>query len=113
MSDDNTGVCKKCIVKDLIDGWGRCSNCKEPEATEDEIDATVKLYVRTEDISMDNNQLKNKIDSMSHYEMCRLWRFDEGNNPLLQGEVGDYFADRLFKHFGGFTPAISKSIGWE
>lgn len=55
----------------------------------------------------------DKINSMSHIEMCRLWR---------HGPMGDYvdgtlpyyevFRKRLFEHFGGFTPEISKLIGW-
>lgn len=55
---------------------------------------------------------KAEIDAMSHIEMCRIWRFSSDENPLLQLDTGDYFRDRLFKHFGGFTPAISKALGW-
>lgn len=61
---------------------------------------------------MSDEILKSQIDAMSHYELCRLWRFAEIGNPLLQGKTGDYFSYRLFKHFGGFTPEISKSLGW-
>jgi len=56
---------------------------------------------------------KAKIDSMSHYELCRIWRFSKVGDPLLQGETGVYFKERLFTHFGGFTPEISKSLGWD
>jgi len=55
---------------------------------------------------------KQQIAAMSHYALCRMWRFAGSGNPLLQGELGDYFKDRLFKHFRGFTPEISKSLGW-
>ena len=55
---------------------------------------------------------KAEIDQMSRIEMCRLWRFAELGNPLLQEEAGDYFKNRLFKELGGFTPEISKQIGW-
>lgn len=58
-------------------------------------------------------ELKAKIDAMDHYEMCRVWRFAGAGNPLLMGETGKYFKERLFKHFGGFTPQISKSLGWD
>ena len=64
----------------------------------------------------DNGELTEKrktyIDGMSQYEMCSIWRFSKGGNKLLQGESGTYFSDRLFKHFGGFTPEISKELGW-
>jgi hypothetical protein len=49
---------------------------------------------------------------MSQYEMCKLWRFAKCPHPLLQDDTGDYFAHKLFQDYGGFTPEISKSIGW-
>ena len=57
---------------------------------------------------------KNKIDAMSHIEICRFWRFapSDGSEKLVQGEAGQYLKKRLFEHFGGFTPEISKLIGW-
>lgn len=56
--------------------------------------------------------LKFEIDNMSHEEMASLWRFGDSSNKYLQGEVGEYFKDRLFNHFGGFNPSLSKRIGW-
>ena len=55
---------------------------------------------------------KAKIDSMSHYDMCRTWRFAKTGNWMIMGECGDYFKKRLFDELGGFTPEISKSLGW-
>ena len=55
--------------------------------------------------------MKAKIDSMSQEELCRKWRFAPSGDPMLQGEAGEYFAKRL-KEAGGFTPEISKRIGW-
>lgn len=55
---------------------------------------------------------KQRIDSMSHIELCHMWRFSSSGNRLLQGRLGEYYKDRLYKHFGGFTPEISKLIGW-
>lgn len=60
-----------------------------------------------------DEKMKKKIDKLSHYEMCRIWRFSKHGNPYLMEEAGEYFTDRLFKHFGGFTPEISKSLGWD
>jgi hypothetical protein len=57
-------------------------------------------------------EIKIRIDSMSHYEMCSIWRFAKSGNPLIMGATGAYFKDRLFIHFGGFTPEISKDLGW-
>lgn len=53
---------------------------------------------------------KAKIDTMTHIEMARLWRFAPSNEPLLTGVNGVYFA-KLFRRKGGFTPAISKELG--
>jgi hypothetical protein len=58
-------------------------------------------------------ELKSKIDELSHKELARIWRFGSSDNELLQGEAGEYFRDRLFKHFGGFNPSLSKGIGWD
>lgn len=55
---------------------------------------------------------KNKIDSMSQYELCRLWRFAYPGHPLLQGDTGNYFS-KCLKEKGGFTPEISKQLGWK
>lgn len=56
-------------------------------------------------------EMKKKIDSMSQYKLCRKWRFAPVGDPLLKGEVGDYFSKRLNEK-GGFTPEISKRLGW-
>ena len=55
-----------------------------------------------------------KINSMSHLEVCRLWRFApvghryfDTTNPLHA------VFEARFKELGGFTPEISKQLGWE
>lgn len=55
---------------------------------------------------------KKTIDDMSQYDMCRLWRFARTGEPLLQGDTGQYFKKVLFEQKGGFTPEISKNLGW-
>jgi len=64
---------------------------------------------------MISEQLKAEIDKLSHREMCHMWRFGAGNRAYFDttNPISQYFSDRLFKHFGGFTPEISKSIGWK
>jgi hypothetical protein len=54
---------------------------------------------------------KQQIESMTHEELCKLWRFADDENPLMQGDAGDLVAKRLVR-FGGFTPEISKKLGW-
>lgn len=55
---------------------------------------------------------KKQIDSMSHYELAYRWRFSKCGDPLFQGDTGEYFKKALFDDKGGFTPELSKSIGW-
>lgn len=56
---------------------------------------------------------KEKIDNMSREDMCRLWRFAPSGHPcfITGNEVTEYFRER-FDKLGGFSPAISKRIGW-
>ena len=56
------------------------------------------------------DELKARIDRLSHFEMARAHRFDPIGSPIHQGAAGEYFQKR-FKSLGGMTPAISKSIG--
>jgi len=62
-------------------------------------------------MSVIRNEMKKKIDLMSQEEMCRLWRFAPSGHPYFCGEAGDYFKMKM-KEKGGFTPEISKKIGW-
>lgn len=57
-------------------------------------------------------QLIGEINAMSHEQLCRTWRFAPFGHPIVQGEVGDRLQERLFREMGGFTPEISKRIGW-
>ena len=54
-----------------------------------------------------------KINSMSQYEMASLWRFAPSGHPWFDG-TKPYFKifDKRFKELGGFTPEISKQLGW-
>jgi hypothetical protein len=57
----------------------------------------------------------DEIKKMSHEHMCRIWRFGVyGKKDYLKSNtvIGDAFKERLWEHFGGFTPEISKQIGW-
>lgn len=56
-------------------------------------------------------ELAEKINAMTQYEMCSLWRFAPSGHPMLRGAAGDLFVAR-FKALGGFTPDISKALGW-
>lgn len=58
-------------------------------------------------------EIKATIDAMSHEDLCRQWRFAPLGDAFWQGESGGYAVQRLFVELGGFTPEISKRIGWE
>jgi hypothetical protein len=56
-------------------------------------------------------ELKKEIDNMSQYNMARIWRFG-GRDDLLSGDMGRHFKDVFLNKKGGFTPEISKQLGW-
>ncbi len=53
---------------------------------------------------------KDRIDGMTQQDMARLWRFAPSGHPVFDRNLPlfDYFQER----FSGFTPKISKAIGW-
>lgn len=57
--------------------------------------------------------LVNHINTMTHYDLCFKWRNAPIGDKLLAGPAGDYFKWRLFVFYGGFTPELSKRVGWE
>lgn len=53
--------------------------------------------------------LKVRIDGMTQFEMCREWRFSSAGSPFFcNPEVYAHWEQK----FQGFTPEISKSLGW-
>lgn len=72
----------------------------------------IMKYENYQEDSSKLEELKTKIDRMSHKELATIWRHGSSDNELLQGKAGEYFKDRLFNHFGGFNPGLSKDIGW-
>lgn len=54
------------------------------------------------------------INNMEHEQMCELWRFAPSGHPYFDSSKPYYkiFRQRLFKHFGGFNPVISKKLEW-
>lgn len=55
-----------------------------------------------------------KINAMSREEMACLWRFARPGHPYFDSRE-PYFAifEARFKALGGFSPEISKAIGWD
>ena len=41
-AQNGTKVCLRCVVADRIDGWGRCTGCALPDATDAEIKAAAE-----------------------------------------------------------------------
>ncbi len=58
-------------------------------------------------------QTVDRINNMSQIEMARLWRFAPPGHQYFDSSLPyfDIFKAR-FEELGGFTPAISKAIGW-
>ena len=60
-----------------------------------------------------NEETKKRIDAMSRYDMCRLWRFAEPGHPyFVSGSAEWEYFDKRFKELGGFSPEISKQLGF-
>ena len=59
------------------------------------------------------NEEIEKIHQMSQLEMARLWRFAPSGHPYFDTTkpFWNVFKNR-FDDLGGFTPVISKAIGW-
>jgi len=65
-----------------------------------------------------------QVNSASHYQICSWYRFlpSPGSRAIgrpdfeevlnREAPIMDRIAERL-KEFGGFTPEISKSLGWD
>jgi hypothetical protein len=54
----------------------------------------------------------DKINSMSQYDLCKRWRFAPVGDPWFNSNlpIAEVFRKRLFEHFCGFTPEISKQL---
>lgn len=61
------------------------------------------------------DKIKEQIDSMSYESMLRKWRFSKIGDEMFQGEIGEYFKERM-KALRESDPQeavrASKSIGW-
>jgi hypothetical protein len=53
-----------------------------------------------------------RINAMSHEEMCDLWRNAPTGHEYFDTHkpYAKVFVERLFNHFGGFNPEISKKV---
>lgn len=60
---------------------------------------------------------KEEVDSLSHEEMCRLFRFTragEDEEKYFDSDLPYWVHfEKRFKELGGFSPEISKKIGWD
>lgn len=62
----------------------------------------------------ENAATTKKIKKMSQLEMARLWRFAPSGHLYFDSSKPFFKVfDERFKKLGGFTPAISKQLGWE
>lgn len=63
---------------------------------------------------MDEDAEIEKINSMSHFDMCWLYRHADVGHPYFVSDTAlcQVFSDR-FKKLGGMTPEMSKLVGWK
>ncbi len=66
-------------------------------------------------LTPEQQRVIDQINAMSHFDMCKLWRHAPVGHAYLDSTTpyAEVFQKRLFEHFGGFTPEISKAVGWE
>ena len=58
--------------------------------------------------------LNKQIDEMDQESMARRWRFSQSGDVMFRSDLPFYERfQKRFKELGGFTPEISKRIGWE
>ena len=58
-------------------------------------------------------KMRADIDALDRFEMAQLWRYGPSSHPYFQPPLGDYFKKRFYEDLRGFSPEISKSLGWE
>lgn len=58
--------------------------------------------------------IKKEIDNMNYYELLKKWRFAPSGDPILSGEIGEYFSDKMTsKKYEEKDPMkISDLVGW-
>jgi len=60
------------------------------------------------------NKYIEKINNMTHRDMCIAYRFAKCGDPIFDNRLPLYIIfKKRFDAFGGFTPEISKDIGWD
>jgi len=60
-----------------------------------------------------NLQIEEEINSLSQYEMCRLVRFAPVGYKYFDKSKSYWkLFEKRFEKLGGFTPEISKKLGW-
>lgn len=60
----------------------------------------------------EQQEIIDRINQMSQFEMCSLWRYTPTGHIYFDSTLpyAEVFKKRLFDHFGGFTPEISKAL---
>ena len=67
-----------------------------------------------EGIPLSFEEQKDEVNNLSHEQIAKFWRYGNGKKEWYDATnpISTYFTDRLYVHFGGITPQISKRIGW-
>jgi hypothetical protein len=60
-----------------------------------------------------DEELVDKLLGMSHVELVKIWRFEGSGSPYITRESVFNILKEQISKFGGFTPEVSKAVGWE
>jgi len=58
------------------------------------------------------DQHMNKIKTLTHDELARIWRFASSEHPYLQNRNLFLLFKKRFDNFGGMTVSMSKKLDW-
>ena len=61
--------------------------------------------------TLDDYPSMDNVNDADRITICRWWRFLRSPKSENEQMIMDRIAER-FKAFGGFTPEISKQLGW-
>lgn len=61
--------------------------------------------------------IKEWIDNASYVELLRKWRFSKSGDPFFQGEIGEYYKEKMEEVKKSLphseVVAASKRVGWD
>ena len=107
------GECSPAVVAlDRLSEWKRKNGYPRMQ---ENFEKGVLMMPEKEELTDEQiENVKEEISNLSRHEMCRLMRFAPIGHPYFDTSLpfNEVFKVR-FDKLGGFSPEISKRLGWE